>query len=415
MSYTSNLTALNKGLTPLHPEQDRINFSPKLAGDIRVLLPDNGQTWSYLTLNHVYRAEDVQDIEINIPELHDTVWVISDIEGWWNIPEPQMPNIERGFGDGSFDVAGRFLARDITITGSVLIVGNTRTEIATKSAAVRKYLLDAFNLTKRATWLIVDEDSYKRAAYVRLSGRPNISTVSTRGRIEFSIGLRASDPIKYQWLDDATTLNPMGEPTLGNGYNSAFIVNGTVLPEFSAYQTGLVDWEQYSASSSNYSSRGYDDLGYTLDTSSQQFARIYQGNTTQQTPSSYATIENYGDTNVYCYFRIIGPLYGPAVIRNLDTNQEMNILAPASGQILLPSEEDNRIQYLDIDTKIREVHKGDYVDGEATASSRGLLEPLTDWIYIQPGKNTIYFNDTGAEGTTNFPTLEIYWRSGWIG
>lgn len=415
MSYTSNLTALNKGLTPIHPEQDRINFAPKLAGDIRVLLPENGQTWSYLTLNHVYRAEDSDDPEIHIPELEDTVWVVSDIDGWWNIPEPQIPNIERGFGDGSFDVAGRFLARDITITGSVLIVGNTRTDIATKSAAVRKYLLDAFNLTKRATWLIADEDQYKRASYVRLSGRPNVSTVNGRGRIDFSIGLRASDPIKYEWLDDAVAVGPLGEATLGNGYNSAFIVNGTVLPEYSAYSKGLVDWEQYSSSSNDYITRGYDNLGYALDSSSQESARIYQGNTNQLIPSAYTTIENYGDTNVYCYFRIVGPLYGPAVIRNLDTNQEMNILAPASGQLLLPDETNLSVEYLDIDTKIREVHKGDYVNGESDSSSRGLLEPLTDWIYLQPGKNTIYFNDTGAEGTTNFPTLEIYWRSGWIG
>lgn len=415
MSYTSNLTALNKGLTPIHPEQDRINFAPKLAGDIRVLLPENGQTWSYLTLNHVYRSEDISDPEVNIPELHDTVWVVSEIEGWWNIPEPQIPNIERGFGDGSFDVAGRFLARDITISGSVLIVGHTRSEIATKSAAVRKYLLDAFNLTKRATWLIVDEDQYKRAAYVRLSGRPNVNTVSSKGRIEFSIGLRAADPIKYEWLDDALAVGPLGEPTLGNGYNSEFIVNGSVLPEFSAYDKGLVDWEQYSSSDKDYSSRGYDDLGYELGGSPQEVARVYQGNTTQQIPSSYVTIENHGDTNVYCYFRIVGPLYGPAVIKNLDTNQEMNILAPSSGQLLYPDETNNLVQYLDIDTKIKEVHKGDYNDGEAESSSRGLLEPLTDWIYLKPGKNTIYFNDTGAEGSTKFPTLEIYWRSGWIG
>lgn len=412
MSYTSNLTALNKGLTPIHTEQDRINFAPKFAGDIRVLLPENGQTWKYLTLNHIYRSEDISNLPVHIPELENTVWVVSDIDGWWNIPEPAIPNIERGFGDGSFDVAGRFLARDITITGSVLIVGNTRTEIATKSAAVRKYLLNAFNLTKRATWLIADEDGYKRASYVRLSGRPNISTVSTRGRIEFSIGLRASDPIKYEWLDESIATGPLGEPTLGNGYNSAFIVNGSVLPEFFIYSQGLVD---YDIEGSDTRTRGYDDYGYTLDTSSQESARVYLGNTTQNTPASFVTIDNHGDTNVYCYFRIVGPLYGPAVIKNIDTNQEINILAPASGQILLPDETNKLLQYLDIDTRLREVHIGDYNDGESESSSRGLIEPLTDWIYLQPGKNTIYFNDVGAEGTTNFPTLEIYWRSGWIG
>ena len=414
MSYTSNLTALGTGLAPIHPEQDRVNFAPKLAGDVRVLLPDNGQALKYLTLNHVYRIDDASNPSIYISELENTVWVVSEIEGWWNIPEPSIPNIERGFGDGSFDVAGRFLARDITITGSVLIAENTRTNIATKSAAVRKYLLDAFNLTKRATWLIADEDSFKRASYVRLSGRPNISTVNGRGRIDFSIGLRASDPIKYEWLDESVAFGPLGQATLGNGYNSAFIVNGTVLPEFSTYSLGLVD---YDIEGSDLRTSGYNDYGYTLDTSSQELARVYLGNTTQNTPSSYITIENHGDTNVYCYLRIVGPLYGPAVIKNIDTDQEMNILAStnANGQVLLPDETNKSLQYLDIDTKLREVHIGDYSDGESESSSRGLIEPLTDWIYLQPGKNTIFFNDVGAEGNTNFPTLEIYWRSGWIG
>jgi hypothetical protein len=414
MSYTSNLTALGKGLAPIHPEQDRINFAPKFAGDIRVLLPDNGQAWEYLTLNHIYRSEDISNPSIHIPELENTIWVVSEIEGWWNIPEPSIPNIERGFGDGSFDVSGRFLARDITITGSVLLAENTRTNIATKSAAVRKYLLDAFNLTKRATWLIADEDSFKRASYVRLSGRPNISTVNGRGRIDFSIGLRASDPIKYEWLDESVAFGPLGQATLGNGYNSAFIVNGSVLPEFSDYSLGLVD---YDIEGSDLRTGGYNDYGYTLDTSSQESARVYLGNTTQNTPTSFITIDNHGDTNVYCYLRIVGPLYGPAVVRNIDTDQEMNILAStnANGQVLLPDETNKLLQYLGIDTRLKEVHIGDYTDGESESSSRGLIEPLTDWIYLQPGKNTIFFTDVGAEGNTNFPTLEIYWRSGWIG
>ena len=37
-----------------------------------------------------------------------------------------------------------------------------------------------------------------KTSYVRLSGRPQISTVGARGRTDFSIGLRAADPIKYE-------------------------------------------------------------------------------------------------------------------------------------------------------------------------------------------------------------------------
>lgn len=41
-----------------------------------------------------------------------------------------------------------------------------------------------------------------KTSYVRLSGRPDISTVGARGRTNFSIGLRAADPIKYEIVGD---------------------------------------------------------------------------------------------------------------------------------------------------------------------------------------------------------------------
>jgi hypothetical protein len=112
-------------------------------------------------------------------------------------------------------------------------------------------------------------------------------------------------------------------------------------------------------------------------------------------------------------------LFGSAVIQNEteDGNvQTISILEPVSPatQILVSTE--TITQYLDIDTKTREVKIGEY--GSLTPSSgsfRGLLEPLVDWIYLAPGKNKIYFNDSGTGSSTTYPTLEIYWRSGWVG
>jgi hypothetical protein len=126
MTYNEKLTPLHKALTPIYPDQDRINFAPKLAADIRILLPDN----SYLNFNNI--------------DGNGTIWVCSDIEGWWNIAEPSIPNIERGFGDGSFDVSGRNLARDLTFNGSILITEGDRASIAQSSRDARTNLLRAF-------------------------------------------------------------------------------------------------------------------------------------------------------------------------------------------------------------------------------------------------------------------------------
>jgi hypothetical protein len=395
------LSVLNKGLTPIHAEQDRYNFAPKLAGDIRILLEDQA---NYLTFNTI--------------DSSGLVWVISDIEGWWNLPEPSIPDIERGFGDGSFDVAGRNTARVITLTGSVLVTDSSRGGIATASALARQQLMSAFNLVRRGTWLIVDEDSRKRASFVRLSGRPNISTVNNRGRIEFSIGLKAADPIKYEWIEGTVDNTPIGTEAVANGYNVKTI------GEFGFRQTTTEMYNKYGKIDYNENTtenfREYDKYGNVdYNEATTENFREYTLTTQQTGVSSSITVTNYGTTNVYCYFRVVGPLFGPAEILNVTTGQSLAILAPsvASGtnQILTPDETTDLVEYLDIDTKNREVHVGSFQNGQSSGSSRGLIDPVVDWIYLAPGDNTISFTDYGTDIPTFAPQLQIYWRSGWSG
>lgn len=393
MVYTEKLSALNSGLRPIYPDQDRINFAPRLSEDIAVLAEDGTE----FKLNKVYTSADT-----DYPDLAGTVWVVSDIDGWWNLSDSDVPDISRGFGDGSFDVRGRFLARDFTITGSILIESGDRTTIGTKSAAARAQLINIFNLVKRNTWVIVDEDSYRRSAYVRLNGRPNIATVNSKGRIDFSIGLRAGDPLKYEWVEEIPAeLVSSGLTTIdGNGYRYAEIVSGSSSPAKRNYTYDTVT-----------AANSYRDYIYDTATSSNSY-RQYSGNVAVSSYNSdQATIFNFGDTDVYCLFRIVGPLYGPAVIGNSDTGQEININAPTTTEPLLY----DSTTYLDIETKKREVVRGNYASGSASGSSRSLLEPLVDWIYLQPGANTIYFNDSGLQVADQYSSLQIYWRSGWIG
>jgi len=423
----ANLQALHNSLTSVHPEQDRSNFAPKLAGDIRVLLTDN----SFLTLNTV--------------DSDGLVWIVSDIEGWWNLSELEIPDIQRGFGDGSFDVSGRRLARTLTLNGSILIQSNDRATIAARSQSARAQLLSAFDLIKRGTWLIVDEDEYKRASFVRLSGLPNISTVNSKGRIDFSIGLKASDPIKYEWVEQSSD-DPL---VINDRLNYISITNRTSDSEYRYYSqgsgdNGLGDTSGFSSDTSGSvdyirepvtdTPDGYRTYGdnYSTETTglvsydgSYYQSTFYLGNTSsggdRAVSSNSVSVVNHGDTDVYCLFRVIGPLYGPAIISNTTTGQDMNILqgtAANSYQVLGPSDTNSTVEYLQIDTKTRQVNVGEVVGGQAytsTTSSRGLLEPFVDWIYLQPGENTIYFNDGGTASGAVASTLQIYWRSGWIG
>lgn len=122
------------------------------------------------------------------------IWVVTDIEGWWETPDPEIPDLQRGWGDGSYDAKGRYNSRVINLTGSILV------QSPEDSAKARDRLMLATSLVHTGGWLIVDELPSK-AAYVRLSGKVNVSSKNPRGRLDFSIGLKAADPLKYEWID----------------------------------------------------------------------------------------------------------------------------------------------------------------------------------------------------------------------
>jgi hypothetical protein len=122
------------------------------------------------------------------------LWVCTDLQGWWGNSEPEVANITRGLGDGSYDVRGRYAAREIEFSG-VFFPPNK--SLVSKA---REKLIAAIDLVKTNGWLIVDEEP-PRASLVRLVDRPEIVTVNSRGRTEFTFTLRAHDPIKYEWVD----------------------------------------------------------------------------------------------------------------------------------------------------------------------------------------------------------------------
>jgi len=434
MSYTSKLNAIHEGLGPIFPDQDRIQFGPQLREDIRII-DENGVFFNF---NKTYTADDEY-----FPEFAGSTWVIGDIAGWFSLPEPYMPNIERGFGDGSFDFDGRLLAREITLTGTVIFDATNRSDyigrrgdpksgIDTMNYLARRKINSMFNLVRRGTWLVLDEDGLlpvgyepfphedetavyanrKRASFVRLAGNPEIETINSRGRILFQIPLRAADPIKYEWVDTLSE-TPDFEFISGNGYNLGYIEGVSPTSEFRSYSLGTTDWEISSSSSGDVYSREYSEVQFSNDTSTDYLTgyRSYSGDVAVSSEDFGSNIIciNHGNVNVSCLFRITGPVYGPADIKNETTGQTIRILASDSLGVAVVGQN----EYLDIDTYTRDVRKGDSVFGQSPYSSRGLLEPLVDWIELIPGENIISFTDLGASGV--IPVLQVYWRSGWIG
>jgi hypothetical protein len=159
------------------------------------------------------------DLVLNTIDEDNVVWVCTDIVGWWTLPDPELPDLPRGWGDGSYDARGRWASRLLTLTGSFLTQDPSQVE------AARAKLLAAVALVYRGDWLVVDETPTRKGAFVRLSGRPEIVTVSARGRTEFSIGLKAPDPIKYEYLDGNTDGYQIETITPTSGFAEVTITN----------------------------------------------------------------------------------------------------------------------------------------------------------------------------------------------
>lgn len=134
----------------------------------------------------------LNDFVFNTIDDSDVVWVITDIENWWSTPEADLPSVEKGFGDGAYDVQGRYSSRSLTIQGTFLVAHPNKVEEA------RDRLTQAANLVYSGAWLKTGNNPI-RASFVRLSGAIEFETTNTRGRTNFSIPLRAADPIKYAW------------------------------------------------------------------------------------------------------------------------------------------------------------------------------------------------------------------------
>ena len=349
--------------------------------------------------------EDIilNDFVFNTVDEYGVLWVITDIKGWWSPPAPEMPDIKRGWADGSYDVKGRYNARDLTLEGSILCTDPSL------AAEARRRLVAQINLVRQGGWLRTNENPIK-ASWVRLSGEPNFETVNARGRIDFSIGLRAADPIKYSW-------NELNE----DGYDVEEILAKSTTP-----------------------------------------AR-----------SGKSTLTNQGDFDVSAYFKITGPITGPAIILNETNGESISIVEPlrsiVTGTIISKSITGGVVtlttsaaHVLQIGDSVEIFSLGTGIDGDrfiisrtsntftfiGTATdtvnvvavtgtytfgpdileidtynrrtdlngeyygARMKLEVYNDWVTLSPGENIISFYDNGNANSTAKLTVE--YRSGWL-
>jgi len=342
-----------------------------------------------------------------------TVWVCTDLSGWWGQTSPDVPDITRGTEDGSFDVSGRYMARVITLSG--IFLPQSRDYLP--KALSR--LITETDLVRRVSTLRVDEDPTK-IAKVRLVGQPVITTVNSRGRTEFSITLRAADPIKYAWADnqvdgyeiksinglvpDAAT-SPTGASKSVTAVN---VGNTTVTPTVTVY--GPIG----SGSTVHATSRERDET-ITLVSALRASGAIARATsyTRDNLVVTVTTDANHGllvgDTISFAWSgaidQYIDPQSGNHIVTAITTETPYTFSYSLADVVLVSTDLEQDfttttiiggvdVKLTNPDTLMVDTYNKEVSFNGTTIGQRSKLEPLIDWIKLDAGSTNITLTDS---------------------
>jgi hypothetical protein len=282
-------------------------------------------------------------------------------------------------------------------------------------AAARNRLVQAINLVYSGGWLKTSESPTK-ASFVRLSGDVNIETVNARGRTDFSIGLRAADPLKYEWND----LTP-------EGYRSTEILCKSASP----VRTG----SSVINNIGNYSTQPYLTVQgpivgpANIDNTTNSQTITISGSLRPETSKSI-TSRSLSDniatiTTSTAHGLVVGDIVSISGLGSPYDGAEKLVLdvigtpsvstsfaVEATGVNSATTNVTGTLSYgpdvLEIDTYNRQV----YLNGQYSGA-RAKLDTYNEWVSLSPGNNTIVFSDSGAP-SASAAKLTVEYRAAWL-
>jgi hypothetical protein len=249
-------------------------------------------------------------------------------------------------------------------------------------------------------------------SYVRLSGRPEITTVNSRGRTEFSIGLRAADPLKYEWYEGHElgyrSVTILGANSGVVGQNGIGQVNNTgnayapVILEVTGPVTGTATIQNNTTLESITiieSLRGVITRTVSNKALTSDIATLTTSAAHGLLAGDEIVVSGVDSTFNGTYTVLSVPTTVTLTYSKTNTNVAS---AAASGTVTFGPD------ILEIDTRDHEVALNGDVVGK-----RSLIDVLAEWTLLAPGVNEFSFVDDGD--ATSDASLAIYYRSAWLG
>ena len=335
----------------------------------------------------------INDLVLNTIDEDDTLWVCTGIDGWWGQVAPDMVNVPRGNDDGDFDMSGRYNSRIITITGTFFPSDTANLDRA------RNRLVSAIDLVRKGAWFRTNENPTK-SAFVRLNAAPKIETVNAKGKTEFSVTLKAADPLRYGWNDN--DLQGYTTITVPDGMTSSLVVknSGTALVHGVITLYGPIGaGSTITNTRTNQTIRLLDALRGARPVASIVSTYVRDGVATITVPD-YPEIEVGDRINVSGAGAPYDTQGSPATVISVSkvaapfmVSYEVN--APDYPEFVAPEAADVRLAYDDV-LEIDTYNKSVTFNGDPYGH-RSRIDTMVDWIQFAPGNNVLVFNDTRNE------------------
>ena len=312
-----------------------------------------------MTMSILAGFRDSADVRLgsvifNAYDRNGVAWVLTDLDGWWDLPDVSIPDDPRPYEqDGSYFAPGRYLPRVIAVSGTLVPPGGVQqttplgNPTPNLAAYARHALAAALDITRRQAVLKVDEETPKQAA-VQLASKPTFKNSRINGATDFMIQLKSADPRKYSQVE--TQLDAVGLARSGEG-------------------------------------RHYP----------RTYPLTYMADPDNPTPVSngISLAENIGTYNTGAIIRIYGPISTPRV-ENIEQDVFLQLdVDVADGD------------YLEIDLMNRSV----LLNG--ITNRRHVLDVRSRWFMLEPGKNSLRFNGEPL-GSSGEPRMSVTFRSAWL-
>lgn len=175
----------------------------------------------------------IGDLPLNNIDENGCKWMIQDVDGWWELPPPEIPDDSRPYSDdGDYYVSGRYAVRSITIKGRIIPPVTANKTIVTDA---RNRLSSTLNSVRKTLVFKVMEPGHAKQASVQINAVPTMQINDQNNHVEFTIQFKASDPRKYSAEMQNVSTQLAGNAEWGRRYPRDFYytygdapANGTI-------------------------------------------------------------------------------------------------------------------------------------------------------------------------------------------